>query len=134
MNFKDRILYHKTTQNRVGRELLEKDIEAYGGKKFAELGWLYEKFQSPERRSVPDRMITVPYNELHPTGFIFYIEFKRPGKKATQSQMEDHAARREMGVVVFCCDSYEETDLAIEIASYIYHTGHTPELPNCLIT
>jgi hypothetical protein len=132
MNFKDRIIYHRTTENRVGRKLLEKDIEAKGKIWCEENGWIFEKFSSPEKRSVPDRIITLPKNSIFPTGFIFFIEFKRPGKKATDSQMIDHAMRRELGCLVMVCDSFEETELALEVAAYVYSTGHMPELPPCL--
>ena len=67
------------------RELLEKDIENavcnYAKNRY---NMKVEKFTSPSRRSVPDRLFTVPCK--HPGGFMFFIEFKAPGKEATKTQ------------------------------------------------
>lgn len=98
----------KTLTNRNGRKLNEKDIEAYGSKKFAELGWSYEKFSSPQKSSVPDRLCGTH-------GIAFFIELKRPGASPNRLQMKDHQSRREDGFLVFVADCYEEIDLIVEV-------------------
>ncbi len=58
------------------RPPLEKDIEATGCRLCKKEGWVAEKYTSPAKRSVPDRII------FKPEGGIFFIEYKRPKKKA----------------------------------------------------
>lgn len=88
------------------RELLEKDVEnpvcRYAKNRY---GMKVEKFTSPSRRSVPDRVFTVPCSR--PGGFMFMIEFKAPGKEATKTQAKDHKERREMGIRVFVVDDID---------------------------
>ena len=66
------------------------------------MGGMAEKFTSPNRRSVPDRLITLPFVPM------FLIEFKRPGGRATQNQLRDHQRRRELGVEVYIIDNVED--------------------------
>lgn len=81
------------------RELLEKDIEkAICRYLQVKYGAMTEKFISPAKRSVPDRLISLP------SGKVFFIEFKAPGKKPTPLQEADHRKRREMGFVVMVID------------------------------
>ena len=61
------------------------------------------KFTSPSRRSVPDRMIYCP-------GFIFFIEFKAPGKKPTPGQLREHERLRNAGQLVFICDGIGQAE------------------------
>lgn len=84
------------------RPPLEKDIEAHGCKLCKKRGWVAEKYTSPAKRSVPDRII------FKPKGGIFFIEYKRPGKKATPNQLKDHERRRAMGFRVYVVDTKEE--------------------------
>jgi len=81
------------------RELLEKDVEdavcKYARYRY---GMKAEKFTSPGRRAVPDRLFSAP------NGFAFFIEFKAPGKIATPKQQSDHAERRKLGFQVFVVD------------------------------
>lgn len=81
--------------------MLEKDIERALCKRVSALGGLCEKFVSPGRRSVPDRLITLP------GGQIVFAEVKAPGKKPTPLQERDHAARRALGCRVVVIDSME---------------------------
>ena len=74
------------------KKLTEKDIEAALCKRVKKLGGLCEKFSSPGRRSVPDRIVTLPADyrplrmigDYHPS--IIFIELKAPGKKPTKAQ------------------------------------------------
>lgn len=82
--------------------------ESYIERKLCErikaLGGLCEKFTSPGRRSVPDRLITLP------NGDISFAEVKAPGEKPTILQKRDHARRRNLGCRVFIIDSLESID------------------------
>ena len=80
---------------------LEKDIEKALCKKVKSLGGTAEKFVSPSRRSVPDRLITLP------GGRIIFVELKNTGKKPTHAQARDHARRRALGCDVRVIDSFE---------------------------
>jgi len=82
--------------------VLEKDVEAALVRRVKALGGLCEKFTSPGRRSVPDRIVTMP------GGQIIFVELKRPGGKPTEAQLKDHAKRRELGCDVRVIDSLED--------------------------
>lgn len=80
---------------------LEKDIENTLVRRVKLLGGMCEKFTSPGRRSVPDRLITMP------DGKIIFVELKRPGSKPTEAQQKDHERRRAMGCDVRVIDNME---------------------------
>lgn len=123
----------KTLLNRIGRELKESDIEDYLTKQCKDQGWMAEKFTSPSKRSVPDRMVTTQRNTHFPGGFVFFIELKAPGKSATKAQKADHVIRRARGNLVMVCDSYEQVNTAIAIVAEALMYGAVPELPLWLI-
>lgn len=81
--------------------MLEKTIEAALVKRVKELGGLCEKFTSPNKRSVPDRLVTLP------KGRIIFVEVKAPNKKPTEAQERDHERRRALGCDVRVIDSLE---------------------------
>lgn len=81
--------------------MLEKDIEKAFLRRVKALGGVAEKFTSPARRFVPDRIVTMP------GGQIIFVELKAPGKKPTDAQKRDHAKRRAMGCDVRVIDSLE---------------------------
>lgn len=92
-------------------DVLEKTIEQYLVKRVHSLGGECEKFTSPMRRSVPDRIVTMK------GGRIVFIELKRFGKKPTEMQERDHQRRREMGFDVRVIDSKEAVDkLIVELS------------------
>lgn len=64
-------------------------------------GGLAEKFTSPSRRNVPDRLCRML------GGDAFFVECKAPGAKPTKAQLRDHAQRRSVGYRVYVTDSYE---------------------------
>jgi len=79
--------------------MLERDIEAHLVSLCKEWHILCEKFTSPSRRSVPDRMLT--YRT------VAFLELKATGKRPTAAQERDHERRREHGADVFWTDSKE---------------------------
>ena len=87
---------------------LEAVIEAYLVKRIHSIGGECEKFNSMSRRSVPDRIITMPGAK------IIFVELKRHGKQPTEMQERDHQRRREMGFDVRVIDSREMVDALIE--------------------
>ena len=60
--------------------ILEKEIEDRFVKYAASKGCMAIKFSIPGRRYAPDRIV------LCPGGHVFFIEFKRPGKKPDEGQ------------------------------------------------
>ena len=81
--------------------MLEEDVENALVRRVKKLGGTAEKFTSPGRRSVPDRLVTLP------GGSIVFVELKAPGKKPTEKQARDHERRRKMGCDVRVIDSVE---------------------------
>jgi len=82
--------------------MLEKQIEAALVRRVKELGGLCEKFVSPGRRSVPDRIVTLP------GGRIVFVELKAPGKYPTELQERDHERRRQLDCEVRIIDNIED--------------------------
>ena len=82
--------------------MLEKNIESALVKRVKELKGLCEKFTSPGRRSVPDRLVTLPGN------VVIFVELKAPGKRPTPLQLRDHQRRRALGCDVRVIDSLEQ--------------------------
>lgn len=78
----------------------ERDIEKALCERVKKLGGLCEKFTSPNRRSVPDRIVTLKNK-------IIFVELKAPGKKLTEAQERDHERRRALGCDVRVIDSKE---------------------------
>lgn len=89
--------------------MLERDIEQALCKRVKLIGGMCEKFTSPSRRAVPDRIITLP------NGQIVFVECKRPGCKPTAQQELDHARRRAMGCRVIVIDSLEGIEDAFPV-------------------
>lgn len=77
----------------------ESTIEAYGVREIERAGGTCEKFKTPGRRSVPDRICS-----LRP-GKVFFIEFKAPGKRPTPAQTRDHERRRARGFRVYVVET-----------------------------
>ena len=89
--------------------MLEKTIENALCIRIKALGGTCEKFTSPGRRSVPDRIVTLP------GGRIVFVEVKAPGRKATKLQGFDHDRRIALGCEVIIIDSKEGIDDAFPI-------------------
>jgi hypothetical protein len=84
--------------------MLERVIENALVRRVKSLGGMCEKFTSPGRRSVPDRLVTLP------GGTIIFVELKAPGKAPTEKQKRDHERRRAIGCDVRVIDRLEDVD------------------------
>lgn len=87
---------------------LEKEVEKKWCDAAKRYRWIAYKFSSPGNSSVPDRMFVRD-------GFIFFIEFKRPGKTATDNQAEEHVRLRAAGFIVWVIDYFDK-----EFAEWIF--------------
>lgn len=92
--------------------MLERDIEKYLVSQVSKIGGVAEKFTSPGRRSVPDRLVSLP------KGRIIFVEVKSCGKKPTKLQLRDHNKRKIMGFEVVVVDSKQSVDEFINGVSH----------------
>jgi len=81
--------------------MLEKDVEAHLVEKVRAAGGKAYKFTSPQRRSVPDRLV------LLPGGRVVFVECKRPGAHPTDAQHREHERIRALGHQVVVLDSFD---------------------------
>lgn len=80
---------------------LEKVTERKVCEHAKQLGFYVAKFVSPQRVSVPDRILLYK-------GKCFFIEFKRLGQKPTPAQAIEHQKLHAHGVKVFVVDNVEQ--------------------------
>jgi hypothetical protein len=85
--------------------MLEKEVEAYLVARAKALGGIAMKFTSPQRRSVPDRIVLLPEAK------VLFVECKRPGAKTTPAQDREHVRLRELGFTVIVMDSKERSPI-----------------------
>ena len=88
--------------------MLEAKIEAAVCEYAKTKGFLVYKFTSPNRAAVPDRLF------IHPTGQMFFIEFKATGKKPTIPQEREHARLRGNHAYVYVVDDIEQGNAIID--------------------
>ena len=92
----------------------ESKIESFFVKLIEDMGGEAEKFKSPARRNVPDRLVTLPCE------IISFAEIKRTGKGATEAQARDHERRRRRGFRVDVINSLENAkDVAESLRSVL---------------
>lgn len=88
----------------MGREIVIEDAAT----EYAEsLGFLVRKVQFIGRRGSPDRW-------FFGRGYVFCIEFKKPGKEPTLQQSREHDRLRGAGVPAFSCSSISEARIIID--------------------
>ena len=87
----------------------EKVVEAYLRDQVKAIGGCAYKFTSPSRRSVPDRILVIPY--LPP----FFVECKTTGQKPTDAQQREIGRLRRMRQEVIVIDHRDKVDLLINI-------------------
>lgn len=88
------------------RKAREKENEKHLCKRAREHGGMAEKFTSPNKRSVPDRVCTLPCFDPH----VQYVEVKAEGQEPTDAQARDHKRRRAAGGVVHVVDTKKAVD------------------------
>lgn len=89
----------------VERRLLEKDIQEKCVAWARARGYWARKFSSPANRSVPDYLFSKQFFRI---ALMFAVEFKAPGKKPTQAQLEEMNAMEASGYNVMWCDRVED--------------------------
>ncbi|UQP02260.1 hypothetical protein L0Z36_10270 [Burkholderia multivorans] len=91
--------------------MLEKTVETYLVDRVRAAGGDAYKFTSPQRRSVPDRIVAFQ------PGRLYFVELKRPGNKPTKPQLREHERLRTLGCDVRVIDSREAVDAFVREAS-----------------
>lgn len=86
---------------KVEKTVLERDVQNACIRFARSQGAYCRKFSSPGNRSVPDYLI------LH-EGIIWFVEFKRPGGKCTQKQLDEQSEIQRAGGEVWVTDSVED--------------------------
>lgn len=89
--------------------MLEIEIEQYLRERVEARGGLCEKFTSPGRRGVPDRLITWP------DGLMQLVETKAPCKNVNSPQRRDHRERARRRVRVFVIRTKEQVDEYVHV-------------------
>ena len=87
----------------------EKSIEKYFVEYVKNLGGEAEKFSSPNRRNVPDRLVTFPRR------IIAFVEIKAPNKTLTPGQRRDHARRQVKSFKVYTVDSMNDARMVADL-------------------
>jgi hypothetical protein len=96
------------------KHIKESDVEAYLVRCVEARGGTAEKFSSPSKRNVPDRLICWPWTDGGKYPAVEFVECKAPGKEATAAQERDHERRRKMGFPVYVVNSIERVNLYME--------------------
>jgi hypothetical protein len=93
----------------------ESAIEKYLVEQVAKAGGVAEKFKSPNRKNVPDRLCLWPFGESD------FVEVKRPGEDAKPAQKRDHERRGKLGHEVWVVNSKAQVDQYITFWRNILH-------------
>lgn len=91
----------------------EKDIEPFVHTTAIGCGGTSRKFKSPQHRGVPDRLV------LLTGGFAFFIECKSTGEPTTPLQDVEIKTLRNLGFLVFVCESKREVTEAFHKATML---------------
>lgn len=101
----------------------ESTIESYLVEQCELYGATAEKFKSPQRKNVPDRICTWPGPKVGEFGEarqmpadVDMVELKATGEEPNAGQLRDHARRRRMGQRVFVIDSKPAVDVYVQMA------------------
>ena len=82
------------------------------------LGGMCEKFSSPQRRFVPDRLITWP------DAWINFVELKAKDGALSDGQERDHARRRALGHPVVVLWSLAGVELYLNVITLVIAKAH----------
>lgn len=88
---------------RIAR-MRESAIENYLVRKVKEHGGVAEKFKSPQKKNVPDRVCSWPLQKVD------FVELKATGESPTDAQSRDHKRRLILGHYVWVLDCKEDVD------------------------
>ncbi len=88
----------------IKEAMKESTVEEYLVKRVEQKGGLCEKFVSPGRRGVPDRLVTWRGGRMD------LVELKTEDGKLSLSQVNDHRQRAARGVIVEVLRSFPEVD------------------------
>lgn len=80
------------------RTVMETEVEQYLIEQVEAHGGMCEKFTSPGKKGVPDRIVTLP---AYGFARIHFIETKAPLGECESWQTRDHARRKALGCAVF---------------------------------
>ena len=89
------------------RSQSEKTVEQYLTKEIAKLGGTAYKFNSEQRRAVPDRLCVLPGRVT------IFVEVKKPGKEPTPAQQREIDRLREKSHLATWVSTKEEVDYLI---------------------
>ncbi len=102
-----RAIENNVSTGKLKRETKERDVEKYLVEEVERCGGMIEKFTSPGKRGVPDRIITwIAYGFAR----IHFVELKTIGGKLDPCQVRDHARRRKLGCHVFVIWTKNQVD------------------------
>lgn len=104
------------------KRIKEADVEEYLVKRVEAVGGTAEKFTSPNRTAVPDRIVAWPKRTAG-DGFpiiarVVFVECKAPGEGPNAQQARDHKRRRDMGFRVYVTDTFESVDQFMKSEGY----------------
>lgn len=103
----------------------EQKIEEYLTEQVQARGALCEKFVSPGRRGVPDRLITWrPVNPMR-SGQMDLVETKAENGRLRPEQRRDHKRRAMLGIRVYLLNSRAKVDTYVNARA---RGMHVPEL------
>ena len=88
----------------ITQQVTEKKIEVYLIKMVSQMKGHAYKFNSEQRRGVPDRICVLP------KGLLIFVECKRPGGEPTPAQYREMARLRALGQNVTWVSTTEEVD------------------------
>jgi hypothetical protein len=94
----------------------ETDVEEYLVEQVEARGGTAEKFSSPQKRSVPDRLVC--WRDSWIPACAVFVECKAPGKGPSKAQARDHERRRKMGFRVYVTDTYASVDRFIKAEGF----------------
>lgn len=100
------------------RRVRESKVERYFVEQCAAHGAVAEKYKSPGRRNVPDRLVMWPDRPSRLAAEINFAEIKKPGEDPTPGQLRDHDRRRKMGFEVYVIRSFDDVDGYIRNCNY----------------
>lgn len=85
----------------------ESEVEKYLCQRIAAIGGLCEKFVSPGRVGVPDRLVTF-------NGRMYLVELKCGSGRLSKSQMRDHKLRESKGIWTWIAWNKEQVDQFVD--------------------